>query len=63
MSAATRTIGLIGGGEDPITLAMAASTTQEAAAVLRAEENRRIQEIRQIVITSTNSVPLNKIPN
>ena len=41
-----------------MTLAMAAATPQEAAAILRDEENRRIQEIRQIVITATNSVPI-----
>jgi cobalt-zinc-cadmium resistance protein CzcA len=52
-----RGIGLIGGGEDPMTLAMAAATPQEAAGILRDEENRRIQEIRQIVITATNNVP------
>src|SRR5271170_5471846 len=53
-----RGIGLIGGGEDPITLAMAAATPHEGAEILRQEENRRIQEIRQIVITATNSVPI-----
>ncbi|HEX3724699.1 MAG TPA: efflux RND transporter permease subunit, partial [Pirellulales bacterium] len=53
-----RGIGLIGGGEDPMTLAMAAATPEEAAAILRDEENRRIKEIRQIVITATNSVPI-----
>jgi cobalt-zinc-cadmium resistance protein CzcA len=53
-----RGIGLIGGGEDPITIAMATNTPAEGAAALREEENRRIQEIRQIVITATNSVPI-----
>jgi cobalt-zinc-cadmium resistance protein CzcA len=53
-----RGIGLIGGGEDPMIRAMSARTPLEAAAILRAEENRRIQEICRIVITATNNVPI-----
>jgi cobalt-zinc-cadmium resistance protein CzcA len=53
-----RGIGLIGGGEDPMQQAMQAKTPAEATAFLRAEENRRIEEIRQIVIASTNNVPI-----
>ena len=53
-----RGIGLIGGGEDPMVVARGMSDPVQAAAYLRAEENRRIQEIRQIVIDSTNNVPV-----
>jgi cobalt-zinc-cadmium resistance protein CzcA len=53
-----RGIGLIGGGEDPMQLAMAAKNPLDAANKLRSEENRRIEEIRQIVIASTNNVPI-----
>ncbi|MBI2826744.1 MAG: efflux RND transporter permease subunit [Planctomycetia bacterium] len=53
-----RGIGLIGGGDDPLQTAMRMKTPQEAAAYLRAEENRRIQEMRRVVIASTNNVPI-----
>ena len=53
-----RGIGLIGGGEDPMLVAMQKDTPEEAAAYLRSEENRRIQEIRRIVIAATNNVPI-----
>jgi cobalt-zinc-cadmium resistance protein CzcA len=86
-----RGIGLIGGGEDPMLLAIQADTpmaqqldkeakqldaegkkhqadakrdlatlerAKAAAGILRAEENRRIMEIRNIVITANNSVPI-----
>src|SRR5262249_14778618 len=38
--------------------AMAMKTPEEAAAYLRAEEQRRLREIRAIVITSVNNVPV-----
>lgn len=53
-----RGIGLIGGGEDPMVPAMSKKTPEAAAALLRAEELRRIREIRKIVIASTNNVPI-----
>ncbi|HLQ44415.1 MAG TPA: efflux RND transporter permease subunit, partial [Planctomycetaceae bacterium] len=53
-----RGIGLIGGGEDPMVVARGMSDPVQAAAYLRSEENRRIQEIRKIVIDSTNNVPI-----
>jgi cobalt-zinc-cadmium resistance protein CzcA len=53
-----RGIGLIGGGEDPMLVAMQMKTPEEANAYLRSEENRRIQEIRRIVIAATNNVPI-----
>jgi cobalt-zinc-cadmium resistance protein CzcA len=53
-----RSTGLIGGGQDPIQQCLSMKDPREAAAFLRAEENRRIQEIRDIVVTSVNNVPV-----
>lgn len=53
-----RGIGLIGGGEDPMVLASGLADAAQAAALLRAEERRRLMEIRKIVIASTNNVPI-----
>ena len=53
-----RGIGLIGGGEDPMVRAMNMPDPASAVAYLRAEEKRRVRQIRQIVITATNNVPI-----
>ena len=53
-----RGIGLIGGGEDPMVVARRMSDPVKAAAYLRSEEQRRIREIRQVVIDATNNVPI-----
>jgi cobalt-zinc-cadmium resistance protein CzcA len=53
-----RGIGLIGGGQDPLQHAVAMKSPLDAAAFLRAEEARRIQEIRLTVLTSVNNVPV-----
>jgi len=53
-----RGIGLIGGGEDPLVKAMDLPTPTEAAAYIRSEERRRVRQIRQIVVTATNNVPI-----
>jgi cobalt-zinc-cadmium resistance protein CzcA len=53
-----RSVGLIGGGEDPVLQVLGVSDPVEAAARLREEENRRIREIRQVVIASVNNVPV-----
>jgi cobalt-zinc-cadmium resistance protein CzcA len=53
-----RCTGLIGGGQDPIQHCLSMTRPAEAAAFLRAEENRRIQEIRDIVLASVNNVPV-----
>jgi Cu/Ag efflux pump CusA len=44
------------GGQDPIQQALAARNAQSAAAHLRAEEQRRLRELREIVITTINQV-------
>ena len=53
-----RGIGLIGGGQDPLQQVVGMTDAKAAAAVLRAEEKRRIKEIRQIVVASVNNVPI-----
>jgi cobalt-zinc-cadmium resistance protein CzcA len=53
-----RSIGQIGGGRDPVLKVLGMSNAHEAAAKLRAEEERRIREIRQLVVTAVNSVPI-----
>ena len=58
MSKVVRSIGVIGGGKDPMEKAMGMKTAEEAAAYLRAEENRRCAEIRKIPITSINEKPI-----
>ena len=55
-----RGIGLIGGGLDPMKSKrlFEAKGPQAASAFLRAEENHRLQEIRNIVVTSVNNHPI-----
>jgi heavy metal efflux system protein len=53
-----RVPGVIGGGKDPMEIASAMKTPEEAARYLRAEEQRRLREIRSITITAVNGVPI-----
>ena len=53
-----RGLGLIGHGQDPTTAALSMPSAEKARAHLRAEERKRIAEIRQIVIATTNNVPI-----
>jgi cobalt-zinc-cadmium resistance protein CzcA len=53
-----RTIGVIGGGKDPIERAMRMQSPEEAARFLRTEEQQRLREIRNIVITANDNVPV-----
>lgn len=53
-----RTIGLIGAGRNPIVDAFGMKTPEEAAAYLREEEQKRLREIRKIVITAINNNPI-----
>ncbi len=57
MSKVVRVIGAIGGYKDPMEKAIGMKTAEEAAAYLRAEEQRRCNEIRNIPIVSTNEKP------
>jgi Cu/Ag efflux pump CusA len=58
MSKVVRSIGVIGGGHDPMIKAIGMKTAKEAADYLRAEEKRRCSEIRKIPITSINEKPI-----
>jgi heavy metal efflux system protein len=53
-----RSVGLYGGGLDPVEQVLGLKDPFLAAARLREEENRRIHEIRQIVIASVNNRPV-----
>jgi cobalt-zinc-cadmium resistance protein CzcA len=53
-----RSIGLYGGGLDPVQQVLGMKDPVQAAARLRREENKRVREIRQIVIASVNNVPI-----
>jgi cobalt-zinc-cadmium resistance protein CzcA len=53
-----RSVGLYGGGLDPVEQVLGLKDPYQAAARLREEENRRIHEIRQIVIASVNNRPV-----
>src|SRR5262249_51531848 len=52
-----RAIGLYGNGQDSVQQVLGMKDPAEAAAFLRAEEARRIREIRQTVVASVNNVP------
>src|SRR5262249_20160539 len=53
-----RGLGQIGGGKDPVQQVLGLKDPREAAARLRAEEARRVRELRNVVITSVYNVPV-----
>jgi cobalt-zinc-cadmium resistance protein CzcA len=53
-----RSVGLFGGGKDPVNKVLGFQSPAAAASVLRAEEQRRIQDIRSLVIASVNNQPV-----
>jgi cobalt-zinc-cadmium resistance protein CzcA len=53
-----RSIGLFGGSLDPVNKVLGLKSPHAAASILRAEELRRISEIRALVITSVNNQPI-----
>ena len=53
-----RSVGLFGGGVDPVNKVLGLKSPSAAALILRAEELRRIREIRDLVITSVNNLPI-----
>jgi cobalt-zinc-cadmium resistance protein CzcA len=55
-----RGLGLIGGGQDPMQArdVLATNDPAHASKYLRLEEERRLREIREIVLGSTNNVPV-----
>jgi cobalt-zinc-cadmium resistance protein CzcA len=53
-----RGVGLLGQGEDPMQKAMLMSRPRSAAHYLREQEKERLEDIRDIVVTSVNNVPV-----
>jgi cobalt-zinc-cadmium resistance protein CzcA len=53
-----RGVGLIGGGEDPVQQLLGTTDPRVAARRLRAAEDGRLREIREIVVASVNNVPI-----
>ena len=53
-----RSVGLFGGGEDPVQKVLGMTDPAKAARVLRDEEERRLRDIRALVITSVNNQPV-----
>ena len=53
-----RSVGLYGGGLDPVQEVLGMTDPVQAAARIREEEHRRLYEIRQIVIASVNNRPV-----
>jgi cobalt-zinc-cadmium resistance protein CzcA len=53
-----RSVGLFGGGADPVNKVLGLQNPAAAASILRGEEQRRIQDIRRLVIASVNNQPV-----
>jgi RNA polymerase sigma factor (sigma-70 family) len=53
-----RNVGLFGGGENPVQQVLGMKDPAQAAARLRAEEQRRLREIRSLVLATVNAVPV-----
>src|SRR5208283_4510610 len=53
-----RSVGLFGGGEDPVRKVLGMTDPVQAAKVLRNEEQRRLRDIRALVVTSVNNQPV-----
>jgi cobalt-zinc-cadmium resistance protein CzcA len=53
-----RSVGLFGGGTDPVNKVLGLKSPLAAASVLRSEEIRRIRDIRGLVIASVNNQPI-----
>jgi cobalt-zinc-cadmium resistance protein CzcA len=53
-----RSVGLFGGGVDPVNKVLGLKSPLAATSLLRAEEQRRIQDIRHLVIASVNNLPV-----
>jgi cobalt-zinc-cadmium resistance protein CzcA len=53
-----RSVGLFGGGVDPVNRVLGLKSPPAAASILRAEEQRRIRDIRNLVIASVNNQPV-----
>ncbi len=56
--AVVRGIGLIGRGRDPMQRILTMNSAEEAIRYLRDEDQRRLRQIRDIVLASTNNLPV-----
>ncbi len=53
-----RGLGLIGDGVDPMQATFQMNDSAQARDLLRSEEQRRLKEIREIVLATTNNIPI-----
>jgi cobalt-zinc-cadmium resistance protein CzcA len=53
-----RSVGLFGGGKDPVDKVLGLNNPFAATSILRAEELRRVRDIRSLVIASVNNQPI-----
>jgi cobalt-zinc-cadmium resistance protein CzcA len=53
-----RSVGLFGGGKDPVDKVLGLKDPRSASALLRAEEARRVRDLRSLVIASVNNQPI-----
>jgi heavy metal efflux system protein len=53
-----RSVGLFGGGADPVNKVLGLKSPEAAASILRTEEQRRVRDIRDLVIASVNNQPV-----
>lgn len=53
-----RGLGLIGGGRDPMQQILGMKDPLKASEFLRQDEQKRLRQIRQIVLTTTNNIPV-----
>jgi cobalt-zinc-cadmium resistance protein CzcA len=53
-----RSVGLFGGGVDPVNKVLGLKKPVAAASILRKEEQRRVRDIRDLVIASVNNQPV-----
>ncbi len=57
-AAVVRGLGLFGRGRDPMQRILTMNSADEGARYLREEEQRRLRQIRQVVLASTNNLPV-----
>jgi cobalt-zinc-cadmium resistance protein CzcA len=57
-AAVVRGLGLIGRGRDPMQHILSMRDPVEAVEYLRTEEQKRLRQLRQIVVSTTNNVPI-----
>jgi heavy metal efflux system protein len=57
-AAVVRGLGLIGRGRDPVQRTLGMRSPQMAAQYIRTEEERRLRQIREVTLKSTNNLPI-----